>query len=293
MPRDHGRILCAIWRDGDFRLRSVAAQRLYMLLLSQPNVNNAGILPMQVSKWAKGCEDTTVTDIQLALEELAEHRFVFFDEHTEECLVRSYMRNDGVMNHKYIWKNALKCCEAVESPFLRRVLAAELTRTRRADAAETAARLLGKQPDPEPDEMPSESDSNGIETASEPDQNGTSHSNGISITRGKGLGKGKGLPSVVGSVGEGPPSEFCKDHPNDTDRNCFACGQARRTYPERLAKWEAEQRATQAAQRQAAIDDCDLCDEFGDITLDDSVLRCDHKPAGKPRRQSAGEGAWA
>ncbi len=278
MPRDHGRILCGIWRDKDFRARSVSAQRLYMLLLSQPNVNNAGILPLQVSKWAKGCDDTTTEAIQSALDELVAHRFVFFDEDTEECLVRSYMRNDGVMAHKYIWKNALKCCESVESPVLRGVLVDELLRTRRADAADTAAVLMGSNPSPDPDGMPSESDSNAIETASESESNGTSHSDGISITRGKGLGKGKGEPFVGTQVGE-EPTPFCSSHPNGTEKGCLACKRERLTFDDRHAQWNTQRRAAIAQTRQAAIDACHLCDEFGDITFDDCVVRCDHEEA--------------
>jgi hypothetical protein len=91
---------------------------------------------------------------------------------------------------------------------------------------------------------------------------------------GVGEGEGAGATSVVGSVGE--PSPFCSRHPNDTEKDCFACGQARRTFPDRKAKWDSEQREAAALARQAAITACRLCDEFGEITFDDSVRKCDH-----------------
>ncbi len=236
MARDHGRVLCAIWRDRDFRQRSIAAQRLYMLLLSQANVNNAGVLPLQVSKWAKGCDQTRSDDIQAALDELAEHRFVFYDEDTEEALIRSYMRNDGVMKHKYIWTNALRCAEHTESPVLREVLAEELLRTRRKDAEAVAATLMGMPPEPDPD---------GIPIPSETDSNDQCHSDAIEITRGRGKGRGKGEPSVATQVGEGPRPECSKHETNYEGGSCLPCKRRRewdKAHPEYFAQLEAEER---------------------------------------------------
>lgn len=235
MARDHGRVLCAIWRDRDFRQRSIAAQRLYMLLLSQTNVNNAGVLPLQVSKWAKGCDQTRSDDIQAALDELAEHRFVFYDEDTEEALIRSYMRNDGVMKHKYIWTNALRCAEHTESPVLREALAEELLRTRRKDAEAVAATLMGMPPEPDPD---------GIPMPSETDSNDQCHSDAIEITRGRGKGRGKGEPSVATQVGEGPRPE-CRKHETNSDDACIPCMKREKwdkAHPEYFAQLEAEER---------------------------------------------------
>ena len=49
--------------------------------------------------------------------------------------------------------------------------------------------------------------------------------------------------------------------------------------PDYFDRLEAEQKRSAAAARQQEIDDCTLCDEFGDITFDDSVLKCDHSKA--------------
>jgi hypothetical protein len=39
---------------------------------------------------------------------------------------------------------------------------------------------------------------------------------------------------------------------------------------------ELEAKRREREERQAAIDACPLCDEFGDITFDDAVKKCDH-----------------
>ncbi|SHX75477.1 Uncharacterised protein [Mycobacteroides abscessus subsp. abscessus] len=294
MPRDHGRILTIIWRDKDFQQRSVEAQRMYMLLLSQPNVNNAGVLPLQLSKWAKGCDQTSVADVRRATNELAEHLYVAYDEDTEELLVRSYIRNDGVLKHKYLFANALKCAQAVESPSLRAVLAAELRRTRRADAVTVANQIDPSGPgpdgtptDPRPDDdptppdsdldgiwMPSETDPNGIENPSQTDVPLECHSDGIGITRGKGKGRGKGSPWVGGYVGETPTR--CAKHINDPHppncRDCMTARLASEAAAQEAAERQKSDRAAALARREA----CTRCQGGGWIEADDGsgVLPC-------------------
>lgn len=144
MPREHGRVLSKIWRDPDFRALSESAQRLYLLLLSQPNVSNAGTLPLQINKWAKGCDSTTDEDIRRSMAELAHRDFAYFDDDTEEALIRSYIRNDGVLKQPNIVKNALRCARAIESGYLRLAMAMELRKIGRGDS-----RALADEIDPE------------------------------------------------------------------------------------------------------------------------------------------------
>lgn len=186
MPRNHGRILCRIWTDPKFLARSESAQRMYMLLLSQPTVNNAGVQPLLIGKWARKGPTGDEQDVRKALGELEEHGYIFVDLETEELLIRSFIRNDGGMKHRYIMKNALGCAEAVESPTLRRVLAHELRRLDRNDSRETAEKIEAELGDLEPSEMPSESHSNAILMGSESGQEiipFESHSDAIGITR--------------------------------------------------------------------------------------------------------------
>lgn len=141
MAREHGRVLSRIWRDPDFRALSAGAQRMYLLLLSQPTINNAGMLPLQIGKFAKGCDSTSEEDVRIALGELARANFAYFDEDSEEVFVRSYIRNDGVLKQPNIVKNALRCAAAIESEYLRAAMAIELRRIGREDSTAQAAEL--------------------------------------------------------------------------------------------------------------------------------------------------------
>lgn len=151
MARSHARILVSIWTDPDFRDLSVEAQRLYLLLLSQGSLNNAGVVLLTLKRWAAGCAATTTADIEKALAELDERRFVAADDDTEEVLIRSFIRNDGIVKQPQMMKNALREALGVQSVRLRAVLARELRRLDRDDAAFTADQIdPGYDPDPDP-----------------------------------------------------------------------------------------------------------------------------------------------
>lgn len=151
MTRSHGRVLASIWDDPDFQVLSVPAQRLYLLLVSQDSLNNAGRILLTVRRWSNGCVSTSPDDIRKSLAELDEHRFVVVDEDTEEVLIRSFIRNDGIVKQPQMMKNALREALAVKSPRLRSVLADELRKLRREDAAFVAEQIdPGWQPDPGP-----------------------------------------------------------------------------------------------------------------------------------------------
>jgi len=161
MAREHARILVSRRSEPDWQALLTDEQWLYDQLLTQANINNAGVVPLQVRKWARGAADMTTERIEAALSGLADKGFVLFDTDTEEALVRTFMRHDGVVKHRYMLKNALAVAKQTESPRLRHALAAELRRFGNADADAVAAELEAT-----PDRTPPEPHSNGIPTAS-------------------------------------------------------------------------------------------------------------------------------
>lgn len=96
MARGHGRILTSIWEDGDFLALEEHEQRLYLFLISQPNLNHAGLLPLTLRRWSRKAKGLTATELEKHLGALAETRFIVLDDDTEELLIRSFVRNDGV-----------------------------------------------------------------------------------------------------------------------------------------------------------------------------------------------------
>lgn len=93
------------------------------------------------------------------------------------------------------------------------------------------------------------------------------------------INSGVDLSREVTQVAE--PSPRCTKHENHTDPPpCHGCRKAR----EANEAWHAGDferrriaREAAARDREAAIKACRLCDEFGDITFDDSVRKCKHQ----------------
>ena len=128
MPRSHGRIAATMWNDADFIAMRGSAQRLYMFLLSQPDLSHAGLLPLRVRRWATKCQDATPKAVREDLDYLADRDFIVTDEDTEEVLVRTFVRNDGVYKQPLVMERMREDAKQIESPLLRWAFAVELER---------------------------------------------------------------------------------------------------------------------------------------------------------------------
>lgn len=128
MARGHGRILSSIWDDGDFTTLSEEEQRLYFFLLSQTNLNHAGLLPVTLLRWSRKAKGLTPAILGDRLAVLEGARFVVIDPETEELLIRSYVRNDGVWKQPNVMAAMVSAAQEIESPKLRRALLAEMDR---------------------------------------------------------------------------------------------------------------------------------------------------------------------
>lgn len=128
MARNHGRILASVWADAEFRDLTPDAQRLYFFLISQPNLNHAGLLPMTLRRWAGAARGLTVADVRGSLAELDGARFVVVDEDTEEVLIRTLVRNDGIWKQPKVMLAMESAAGEIVSPALRAALVAELER---------------------------------------------------------------------------------------------------------------------------------------------------------------------
>lgn len=247
----------AIWRDKDWRKLSRSAQCTYMQLLSQKELDCAGILPLQADKWAQGCDNVSVQDVWDDLDELQEARFFFYDLDTYEGFIRSYMRNSNVLKVPNMMKSALRSAVLVASETLRSELAAELRRTERPEAVIVAAQIDPSGTPPEPFGNPSV-------TVDSPNPSGT-----LPEPTGVGMGKGTGLTSVSSSVGERRPE--CSQHETNYEGgHCRPC-QKRREWDDAHADDELDAKRQLREARHAAMLACKRCDKFG-WALDDTEM---------------------
>lgn len=287
MANSAGMLKESIWRDGHFRALSRTAQCTYAQLLSQKDLDRAGMQPLQITKWAKGCDAMTAGELQADLDELERERFVFYDEDTDELFVRAYMRTTEVTRYPQYLKSALKCAVMVASPKLRHELAVELRRLRKPEANQVADEI--DPTDPDPDDTVTEPCENPADTVPEGSENGSATVNPSGTvpepSRERVRVGVRELTLVSTQVGErsAPPPEFCPKHPAGTDDPCRAC----QRYRERHAAWLAaettralaeidEQRKAERDERldakAQAVAACRMCDQDGY----NGLTVCDH-----------------
>ena len=249
-----------LWRDRDFRNVPRLPQCTYQQVLAQKDLDCAGVLTLNLPVLAKGCAELTVEQLRADFAVLEAARFVFVDEDTDEILVRSYMRLVSVKSPN-AWKSAFKAARLIQSDKLRRALASELRRMRRADATGLAEEL-------DPIRNPSESLPEPIRNPSGGDIPSGTHPEPPSSV----LGRYLTLSST--QVGEAPP--VCRKHDENSTTPCHACKQRR--------EWdqaqEAEQAAGELAARRAERDraqSCRICQGTNWIPDTDPAVRCTHQ----------------
>lgn len=96
MARGHGRILTSIWEDADFLTLDEREQRLYLFLISQPNLNHAGLLPLTLRRWAGKARGLSETEVHWHLQALETTGLVEVDRAEEELFLCGYYRHAGV-----------------------------------------------------------------------------------------------------------------------------------------------------------------------------------------------------
>jgi hypothetical protein len=123
MARSHGRIKVEIWGDPDFRQLTKSEQRAYFMLLSQPQINNCGVLTYTPKRLARLASDETVDSLNASLDGLHRARFIVIDDETEEILIRTYVEHDGIIGSPNMKKAAQREYHGIVSRPLREVLA--------------------------------------------------------------------------------------------------------------------------------------------------------------------------
>lgn len=307
MAREHARILCSIWSPGDdFRNRSPLAQRMYFLVISQREINNAGVIPLMVSKWARCSAHTTPADVELAIAELEEHRYFVVDRETDELLVRTFIRGDGVLKQPNVLKSALRLARQIESQALRVALAQELLRSGHTEAVRTASEIAPEavpnpwgnpsgNPSPNPSPTPERNPSHGPERNPSPSPAGWGGGRGrgnVPSEGGSGGGDARDATPPPAPAPLDPANPRCVRHRNvpadDPGPDCRTCREVRLAVEaeEQRALDERASRDDPAAAWRAAVDACPDCDENGKFERPDgSLIR--HHPLTEAAAQAA------
>lgn len=251
MARDRANIYTDIWASGEWRVLSMPAQWLYFALLTSPTLSYAGVADWRAGRLAALTELASAEVVNAAGSELMHKHFVLVDESTEEVLVRSFIKHDGLLKQPKLTVSMCKAFAAVASQPIREVIAAEMQKLHkrepdlRAWSVPQVQTILWEEATP-------------IEAFTPELTPGFTLPFTLAVTPGftPTLGQGLGLPTSTDTstatplqeeggtsapTSSSPPSPFCKRHEatDGSEKPCRGCklrGEARET-------WEREQAA--------------------------------------------------
>lgn len=296
--KDHARVNLAIWGDDDFLDLTPAAQHLYLVLWTSPGLSYCGAGEWRPAKVAQRAKGWSVKHVERAAAELARELFLIVDTDTEEFLLRSWAKHDGLWKQPNMAVSMANARAELASRTLRGVVVFEVIKIRNdnPDLAgwnrDAVVDLLGQKsmnpadltpysPCADPSVDPSHDPLVG--PCSDPPL-GVNAGVGVdpSVDPGPTPSPAPLLPPAPNTRGgyvstegydarpDDPPPATCPRHPDGTTDPCRACGDARirrETWETdtRRARLEAEraERLAQAERTRAEIARCDLCDETG------------------------------
>lgn len=145
MARGHGRILTSIWEDADFLALDEREQRLYLFLISQPNLNHAGLLDLTLRRWSRKARSLTSAELEKLLQALEAAHFIVMDDDTEELLIRSFVRNDGVWRMPKVMGAMVSGALEISSRRLQAALLAEMDRIPLDELSDEPTKLKGQE----------------------------------------------------------------------------------------------------------------------------------------------------
>ncbi|MFE3754571.1 hypothetical protein ACFXO9_09715 [Nocardia tengchongensis] len=130
MPREYAKLRIDIWADEDWSELSEPAQHLYLRLLAHPRLSKCGVTDWHPARLAAKTRGSTASHIRAAAAELVEKQFVVIDADTEEVLVRTHIKHDGIMRSVNGAIGVVNDYADISSPTLQAVVVHELRRLR-------------------------------------------------------------------------------------------------------------------------------------------------------------------
>ena len=128
MPRREARLQVTMWTNRDFVALAAEDQRTYLMLVSQPTINLCGVVPLTLGRWARMAPDTPVDSLRASIGRLEAASFVVQDEDSDEILIRSFIRHDGVWRNQKTRAGALEQRGQITSPKILAALDGEIRR---------------------------------------------------------------------------------------------------------------------------------------------------------------------
>lgn len=228
MAREHANIRLDMWGDQDWRSLTMPAQWLYELLLTHPQTNRAGVCDWRPKRLAAMAAGVTVADVESMADELVQGYFIVVDEDTEEVVIRSYVKYDGVLKQPNMAITMANDWTGVASDRIRSVVAFEVQKLRLEQPD-----LPGWKSERQLETILSAS---GVDVKNDPSVDPSVKGNAMGRTTTTATSTTTSTPLLKEGGALSAPSPFCKRHPDGTDQPCRGCKVAWTKYEE----WAAD-----------------------------------------------------
>lgn len=306
--KDHSEINLAIWGDDDWLDLSPAAQHLYLVLWTSPQLSYCGSGTWHPGRIAAMANGWTAAAVEKAAAELSRQLFVVIDTQTEEYLLRSWIKHDALWKKPNMAVSMANARSALASRTLRGVVVHEVKKIKARNEAEAevepeVAVSAGWQRDavkqmltqkainpaelepftatltppptppltPDPTPRPTVSTGDRVNPPSNPGPTPSPTPSPSSILQRGCVTGERHLRIAPDSTAPHPRCDLHRDVPST--KGCGACADARRARNE----WDIDQ----AAARAMAITACNSCDDEGwafgpDGSVGPDSPKCNH-----------------
>lgn len=125
MPKTYAKVNLSIWQDPEFRQLPQGAQHLYLLLWTHTTLSYCGVAEWKPKRLQALTEGLTAADVEDAARCLEARLFIVTSPDTDEVLLRSWVRYDGLLKE---WRMGIAFAKAyvnVASRDIQRVIVHE------------------------------------------------------------------------------------------------------------------------------------------------------------------------
>ena len=126
MAREIANVQTSLWGNPEWKGLGVVEQWLYFHLLSHPRLSYAGVADWLPKRVAAASSRLTVDQVEQAGRGLQSARFVFVDESTDEVLVRSFLRHDGLLKQPRLSVSMVNAFAGIASLNIQKIVVHEL-----------------------------------------------------------------------------------------------------------------------------------------------------------------------
>ncbi|WAY18417.1 hypothetical protein OF855_24580 [Mycolicibacterium fortuitum] len=137
--KDHSEINLAIWGDDDWLDLTPPAQHLYFVLWTSPQLSYCGAGEWHPGRIAAMSKDWTVQSVEAAAAEISRELFLIIDTNTEEFLLRSWIKHDGLWRKPNMAVSMANARAALASRTLRGVVVHEVQKIKARNEADAKA----------------------------------------------------------------------------------------------------------------------------------------------------------